>query len=93
MKARADREEAVVETKRLAVESRLLSLQERAGQLIPSSESSRVLGLVARAVVTWAEALPDILEREAGLQPDQVETVQRCVDRLREMLQAVPGAT
>lgn len=91
--ARADRAEFLVEVRRLEAEARLLSLQERAGGLIPAKESHRVLSQVIRAMVNWAETLPDILEREAGLQQDQVETVQRCVDRLRELLPAVPGAT
>jgi len=69
-----------------------MALQECAGQLIPADEFSRVLTQVFQVVTTWAETLPDILEREAGLQHDQVESVQRCVDRLRESLPLVPGA-
>lgn len=90
-KARADREELEVSLTKIKVQDQLMELARKRGDLLPIAEYERVLSLAIKSLVNWCETLPDILEREAGLQHDQVEVVQRCVDRERETLYAVLG--
>lgn len=89
--ARADKEQAAAELKRLDVAVKEIALKRQAGELLPIAEFERVLTLVIKSIVNWAETLPDILERDVGLRPDQVEAVQNCVDREREALYEVLG--
>ena len=62
------------------------SLAVEAGELIPREayrdEAARVVKLVAQTL----DAIPDLLERDCALAPDQVMRVQGELDKLREKL-------
>ena len=63
-------------------------LEAKAGRLIPAvaheAEVVRILGIVVQTF----ETLPDILERDEGLEPHLVERVQVVLDQQREHLYA-----
>lgn len=63
-------------------------LQVADGTLVPADEHERALADVVKVAISWAETLPDVLERDAGLSPQQIERVQLAVDRVREELHA-----
>lgn len=55
-------------------------------QLIPASDVRREFASMAKAVVQVLETLPDILERDCGLQPGAVARVQAIIDDLRDQI-------
>ncbi|EQC3551272.1 DUF1441 family protein, partial [Escherichia coli] len=55
-------------------------------QLIPASDVRREFAIWAKAVVQVLETLPDILERDCGLQPAAVSRVQSIIDDLRDQI-------
>lgn len=63
-----------------------LKLEEETAELIPASDVAREYSSMAKAVVTTLETLPDILERDCGLQPAAVSRVQAIIDDLRDQL-------
>lgn len=58
-----------------------VELEVSNGKLIPVAEVE-MAEFVKRAV-QFLQTLPDILERDAGLTPEQVQRTQDCIDRLR----------
>ena len=62
-----------------------LKFEQETAQLIPASDVRREFAIWAKAVVQVLETLPDILERDCGLQPDAVSRVQSIIDDLRMM--------
>lgn len=85
-KARADKEEFIAKIKETESLAKELDLQERAGKLVPYDLHHQAITEVVSVTVNWAETIPDILERDAGLPPSQVELVQRLVDGARDTL-------
>lgn len=69
-------------------ESQKRTLQQQDRTLIPASEFERAAAALVKVSVNWAETLPDVLERDLGLSPEQVERAQLLVDRQRERLHA-----
>ncbi len=67
-------------------ESERIDLEVRAGTLIPALEHERDMARLVGMVVQAFETLPDVLERDADLQPHQVERLQRVLDAVRERL-------
>ncbi|AHF03424.1 terminase [Marichromatium purpuratum 984] len=69
-------------------------LQE-CGELLPAAEFERTLSAVLQGVAMGLESLPDILERDAGIDGAAIERAQGVVDRLREDLyrRIVPDAS
>lgn len=63
-----------------------LKFEQETSQLIPSSDVSREYSSIAKAVVQVLETLPDILERDCGLQPAAVARVQSVIDDLRDQM-------
>ncbi|HEY2454132.1 MAG TPA: DUF1441 family protein [Scandinavium sp.] len=63
-----------------------LKFEQETSQLIPSSDVSREFSSIAKAVVQVLETLPDILERDCGLQPVAVARVQSVIDDLRDQM-------
>lgn len=63
-----------------------MELEAKAGKLMPALEHERDMARVVGVVVQTFETLPDILERDEGLAPHQVERVQQHLDRARERL-------
>ena len=59
-------------------------LQKVDGELIEASAHERALADLLKLSIQWAETFPDVMEREAGLTPEQIERVQTAVDRQRE---------
>lgn len=60
-----------------------LKFEQETAQLIPSSDVDRQFSAMAKAVVQVLETLPDILERDCGLQPAAVARVQTVIDDRR----------
>lgn len=67
-------------------ENERLKFEEKTGELIPASEVALEMGTMAKAVVQMLETLPDILERDCGLQPKEVIRVQQVVDDIRDQM-------
>ncbi|MBL5919760.1 DUF1441 family protein [Lelliottia amnigena] len=63
-----------------------LKFEQETSQLISSSDVSREFSSIAKAVVQVLETLPDILERDCGLQPAAVARVQSVIDDLRDQM-------
>ena len=63
-----------------------MELEAKAGKLMPALEHERDMARVVGIVVQTFETLPDILERDEGLAPHQVERVQKVLDSTRERL-------
>lgn len=61
-------------------------LQERDGELVEASRHERCMADLLKVSVSWAETFPDVMEREAGLNPEQIERVQGIVDKQRNRL-------
>jgi hypothetical protein len=67
-------------------ENERLRFEKEAGQLLPAAEVARQFAEMAKAVVQVLETLPDILERDCGLQAASVEMVQNKIDDLRNVI-------
>ncbi|OKV18329.1 phage portal protein [Escherichia coli] len=65
-----------------------LKFEQETAQLIPASDVRREFAIWAKAVVQVLETLPDILERDCGLQPAAVSRVQSIIDDLRDQIPA-----
>ena len=63
-----------------------LKFEQETAQLIPASDVRREFAFMAKAVVQVLETLPDILERDCGLQPAAVSRVQNIIDDLRDQI-------
>jgi phage terminase Nu1 subunit (DNA packaging protein) len=59
---------------------------EESGELIPASEFERQLSTAFKSVATAIESLPDVLERDAGIDGAAVERCQAVIDRVRDEL-------
>lgn len=57
-------------------ENERLKFEEKTGELIPANEVALEMGTMAKAIVQTLETLPDILERDCGLQPKDLIRVQ-----------------
>lgn len=79
---RAERQSELLEMK-LAVER---------GELIPRDEVRETFAEAFKPIRQTLETLPDILERDAALTPQQVAACEKAIDKLREELhQQVTG--
>lgn len=67
-------------------ENERLKYEERTGELIPAFEVSQEMSTLAKAIVQSLETLPDILERDCGLQPSQLVRVQQVIDDVRDQM-------
>lgn len=67
-------------------ENERLKYEEKTGELIPASEVAFEMGAMAKAVVQTPETLPDILERDCGLQPKDLIRVQQVIDDVRDQM-------
>lgn len=59
---------------------------EEAGQLIRAADYERALSSALKIVAVTLESLPDVLERDAGIDGAAVERCQIVIDRVREDL-------
>lgn len=67
-------------------ENERLKYEEKTGELIPASEVALEMGTMAKSVVQTLETLPDILERDCGLQPKDLIRVQQVIDDVRDQM-------
>lgn len=67
-------------------ENERLKYEEKTRELIPASEVALEMGTMAKAVVQTLETLPDILERDCGLQPRDLIRVQQVIDDVRDQM-------
>ncbi|MDG6894534.1 DUF1441 family protein [Volucribacter amazonae] len=67
-------------------ENERLRYERETGELIPSYEVAQEMSILAKAVVQQLETLPDILERDAGLQPNALIRVQQIIDDIRDQM-------
>lgn len=63
-----------------------LEYKQKAGELMPRDEYCRDLAAVLKIVAVTIESLPDVLERDAGIDGEAVERCQAVIDGLREEL-------
>ena len=56
------------------------------GELIPAADYERALSGALKTVAVTLESLPDVLERDAGIDGAAVERAQAVIDRVREGL-------
>ncbi|MCK9468492.1 MAG: DUF1441 family protein [Porticoccaceae bacterium] len=61
--------------------------QER-GELVPRMEVEREQARILGRLVQFCDTLPDIVERDVGATPQQLEAMERTIDRLRDDLYA-----
>ncbi len=59
---------------------------EEAGQLIQAADYERALSSALKTVAVTLESLPDVLERDAGIDGAAVERCQSVIDRVRDDL-------
>lgn len=67
-------------------ENERLKYETSTGELIPAFEVAQEMSILAKAVVQQLETLPDILERDAGLQPKALMRVQQIIDDIRDQM-------
>lgn len=67
-------------------ENERLKFEEKTGELIPANEVALEMGTMAKAIVQTLETLPDILERDCGLQPKDLMRVQQVIDDVRDQM-------
>jgi phage terminase Nu1 subunit (DNA packaging protein) len=60
--------------------------QQEIGELIPACEYEAGLSSALKAVAVTLESLPDVLDRDAGIDGVAVELVQQATDMMRERL-------
>ncbi len=67
-------------------ENERLKVETTVGQLVPALEVEADYAELVKTLVQFFDTLPDVLERKAGLRPDQVDKVQEQCDRLRQKM-------
>lgn len=67
-------------------ESLRTDLEAKQRKLIPAAEHEASLAKMAQTLVQFCDTLPDVMERDLSLDGEQVEHVQRLVDKMRERL-------
>lgn len=63
-----------------------LRLQVERGELVPSIEVERGHGEIFAITTQGLDTLPDVLERDVGLTPQQLARVEKHLDEMREAL-------
>lgn len=63
-----------------------LTLETKAGALVPHDEVERDYGLAFSAVSQHLDTIVDVLERDAGATSAQLAVVEQVLDRLRDQL-------
>lgn len=67
-------------------ESKRIDVETRAGLLIPASEHEADLAVMVKDLAQFLETLPDQLERDVALTPEQVQALHDGIDRRRQEL-------
>lgn len=63
-----------------------LKFEQETSQLIPADDVRREFSMMAKAMIQVLETLPDILERDCGLQPAAVARIQSIIDDTRDQI-------
>ncbi len=63
-----------------------IKIDQQLGHLLPVDKVRLEWGRVLKAVMATLETLPDVLERDAGLTPEQIIAVVTTLDDVRERL-------
>lgn len=63
-----------------------LKLQEQRREVVPRLEMEQEVAYILKATVQFAESMPDVLERDCNLTPQQVARMEALIDALREEL-------
>lgn len=61
-----------------------VQLEKELRHLVPDHDHAREMSRLAKSVASALESLPDLLERDAGIEGEALDVVQRVVDELRE---------
>lgn len=64
-------------------ENERLAVEQKVGTLVPAAEVEADYADLIKTVVQFLDTLPDVLERDCGLAPEQVIRVQDSCDRVR----------
>lgn len=67
-------------------ENERLKVETTTGQLVPAAEVEADYAELVKKVVQFFDTLPDVLERKAGLTPEQVVKVQDACDGVRQTM-------
>ena len=63
-----------------------LRYREAAKELLPAADFERAMASAFKIVTQMLESLPDVLERDAGIDGHTVERCQEVIDRVRDDL-------
>ena len=66
-------------------EIRRMDVEIKTRQLIPASEHESDCAEMAKSIVQFLETLPDQLERDTGLSPEQVDSLHASIDAQRQV--------
>ncbi|RFA24355.1 hypothetical protein CAI21_22025 [Alkalilimnicola ehrlichii] len=69
-----------------ASELKRLEYEQELGQLLKAEDVRSAWAGALKAVMLGLETLTDVVERDAGLTPEQTSVIQRTVDRMRDQL-------
>lgn len=64
-------------------ELRRVEFEKQCGQLIPAQDFEREIARMAKGIARFLDTLPDVLERDAGLDGGQVEYLEEILARER----------
>lgn len=67
-------------------ENERIKFETAIGKLVPIEDVQRQLFLMAKEVVATLDRIPDVLERDAELEPEHVQMVEETIYRLRDDL-------
>lgn len=67
-------------------ENERVKLEQELRQLVRVEDAHREMSSIAKAVTTTLESLPDILERDCGIDAESVARVQDVIDGIRAQL-------
>ena len=65
-------------------ENERLKFEQNIGQLIPATDVHRTMAMMVKTIAAGIDSIPDILERDAGLDPQVIELVIPLLDGMRE---------
>ena len=67
-------------------ENERIKLEKDLRNLVPDHEMAREMSRFAKNIAAALESLPDVLERDAGLEGEALDVVQRVADEFREQM-------
>lgn len=67
-------------------ENERIKLEKELRHLVPDHEMAREMSRFAKNIAAALESLPDVLERDAGIEGEALDVVQRVADEFREQM-------